>query len=128
MTTLEEIKDVATASAQAAERAAQQISRDSTPGSENALREFHNTLLNLRAELLAVYKVAVLEARRTDSPEEITSIWREILRFCQGMQAMWQDVFAFDPVTQGLLDEYRKQLAQLQAVALEHFQFHNGLE
>jgi hypothetical protein len=127
MTALEEIKDVATSSAQAAERAAQKISRDSH-GSENALREFHNTLLNLRAELLAVYKIAVLEARRTDSPEEITTIWREVLRFCQGMHAMWQGVYAFEPVTQGLVDEYRKQLEQLQAVALEHFQFHNGLE
>jgi hypothetical protein len=34
----------------------------------------------------------------------------------------------FEPVTQSLIDDYRKQLERLKAVALEHFQFHNGLE
>jgi hypothetical protein len=62
------------------------------------------------------------------SPEEITAIWREVLFFCQGTLAVWQGVHAFEPVTQGLIDEYRKQLEQLKAAATEHFQFHNGLE
>jgi hypothetical protein len=127
MTVLEEIKEVATSSAQVAKRAAQKMPRDSYE-SEKVLREFHDTLLNLRAELLALYKIAVLEARRTDSPEEITAIWREVLFFCQGTLAVWQGVHAFEPVTQGLIDEYRKQLEQLKAAATEHFQFHNGLE
>jgi hypothetical protein len=126
MTALEEIKDVTMASAQIAERAAQKLPRELYE-SEKALREFHDTLLNLRAELLAVYKIAVLEARRTDSPEEIAAIWREVLRLCQAMLAIWQ-VKGFDPMTQRLVDEYLKQLEQLQTAALEHFHFHNGLE
>jgi hypothetical protein len=127
MTALEEIKDVTRASAQIAERAARKLSLREPHESEKALREFHDTLLNLRAELLAVYKIAVLETRRTDSPKEIAAIWREVLRLCQAMLAIWQ-VKGFDPMTQRLVDEYRKQLEQLQTAALEHFQFHNGLE
>ena len=73
MSALEEIKEVATSSAQLTERATRQIRGDSY-GSEKGLRDFRDTVLNSRAELLAVYKIAVLEARRTDSPEEITAI------------------------------------------------------
>lgn len=127
MSALEEIKEVATSSAQLAERATRQIPGDSY-GSEKGLRDFRDTVLNLRAEILAVYKIAVLEARRTDSPEEITAIWREMLRFCQIMGHMWQGLRAYDPITQGLIDDYLKQLEQLKVAATEHFQFHNGLE
>jgi hypothetical protein len=127
MTGVEEIKEVATSSARVAERAAKKIPSDSY-GSEKVLSEFRDSLLNLRAELLAVYKVAVLEARRTDSSEEIAAIWREVLFFYQQMFAMWQNVRADDPVTQGLVDEFRKQLEQLRITATEQFQFHNGLE
>jgi|SRR5208282_1550064 len=127
MTALEEIKEVATSSAQLAERATRQIPGDSY-GSEKASRDFRDTVLNLRAEILAVYKIAVLESRRTHSPEEITAIWREMLRFCQIMGAMWQGLRAYDPITQGLIDDYLKQLEQLKVAATEHFEFHNGLE
>jgi len=124
MTVLEEIKEVATSSAKKAERAARTIPY----GSEKVLREFRETLLDLRADLVAYYKIAVLEARRSDSPEEITAIWREVLRFCEAMLLMWQHLHAFEPITQGLIDDYRKQLEQLKAAATEHFQYHNGLE
>ena len=72
-----EIKEVVTASIKTAQSAWRDIPTDSSA----PFTDFHKTLLNLRADILAVYKIAVLEARRTDSPEEIAEIWREVLAF-----------------------------------------------
>ena len=124
MTVLEEIKEVTTSSA----RIAQNAWRDIPADSAEPLVDFHKTLLNLRAEILAVYKIAVLEARRTDSPEEIAEIWREVLAFQGQMFAMWQNVRAYDPTTRGLIDDYREALEQLKVAATQQFEFHGGQE
>ena len=119
-----EIKEVVTASVKTAQSAWRDIPTDSSA----PLTDFHKTLLNLRAEILAVYKIAVLEARRTDSPEEIAEIWREVLAFQKQMFAMWQNVRTYDPETRGLVNDYREALEQLKVAATQQFEFHNGQE
>jgi hypothetical protein len=122
---VEEIKEVGQSSFEATQRAAQSVPEKP---SEEALSFFRDIILDVRANTLAFYKVAVLQARRADTAEEVTAIWKEVLFFCDGMLAGWQHLRGFEPVTQSLIDDYRKQLERLKAVALEHFQFHNGLE
>lgn len=125
LSAVEEIKEVGQSSLEATQRAAQTIPEKP---SEEALSRFRDIILDLRADTLAFYKFAVLQARRSDTAEEITAIWKEVLFFCDGMLAGWQHLRGFEPVTQSLIEDYRKQLERLKAVALEHFQFHNGLE
>lgn len=122
---IEEIKEVGQSSFEATQRAVQAVPEKP---SEEALSFFRDIILDLRADTLAFYKVAVLQARRADTAEEVTAIWKEVLFFCDGMLAGWQHLRGFEPVTQSLIDDYRTGLERLKAVALEHFQFHNGLE
>lgn len=127
MTALEEIKEVATASADSALRTASTMVRSADPN-QRVLREFRGRLEDMRAELRAFYKFAVLQAKQRDNAQEVTAIWREVLYFCDGVLNAWQHLRRFDASTQGAIDDYRTSVEQLKAAALSHFQFHNGRE
>jgi hypothetical protein len=122
---VQEIKEVGQSSFEATQRATRAVPEKP---SEEALGFFRDIILDLRANTLAFYKVAILQTRRADTAEEVTAIWKEVLFICDGMLAAWEHLRGFEPVTQSVIDDYRKQLERLKAVALEHFQFHNGLE
>jgi hypothetical protein len=122
MTALEEIKEVTSASAQTAKRAMLNI--PSHP-SEEELSQFRDMTLDLRADLLAYYKVCVLEVRRADEPEQIAAIWKEAFAFFDALLAVWSELASgFEPVTQSVLDDYRKTLERLKATVAEHYEFH----
>jgi hypothetical protein len=121
MTSLDEIKEVALSSAQRAERAMQYL--PSVP-SEKDLSQFQDIVLDLRADLLAYYKVCVLEVRRADEPEQIAAIWKKALALFDTILAAWGHLRGFDPVTQSVLDDYRKTLERLKATVTEHYKFH----
>jgi hypothetical protein len=118
----QEIKELAQTSAAVSERARHAV--PTAKASEEALSAFRDIILDSRADLLAFYKVAVLEARRADTPEEVAAIWKEVLFFCRAMQDGWRHLRGFEPTTQSLIEHYRELLTKLENTALEHYQLH----
>jgi len=119
-----EITELARSSAAVSDRA-----RAAVPppkASEEALSAFPDIILDLRADTLAFYKVAILEARRADSADEVAAIWKEVLWFANEMQQAWQYLRGFEPTIQSVIDHYRALLDQFQQTALEHYQMHSG--
>jgi len=121
MTALDDIKEVALNSAQRAQRAMLYI--PSQP-SEKELSDFRDLVLDLRADLLAFYKVAILEVRRVEESGEVAAIWKEVLSFLEPIETAWGTLRGFEPVTQSLVDDYRRTLEQVKTTVTEHYKFH----
>jgi hypothetical protein len=118
-----DITDLRASSTAAAERTKLAIPHQ--PPSQEALARFRDAILDLHADGLAFYKVAVLEARRADTAEEVAAIWKEVLGFARAMIGGWKHLQGFDPATQSLIDHYQALLSKLEAVASEHHRVHD---
>ena len=57
------------------------MSRLPSGSNEKALSEFRDLILDLRADLLAFYKVAILEVRRADNPEDVAKYGKRCFPF-----------------------------------------------
>jgi hypothetical protein len=88
-----------------------------------ALGQFQDTILDLNAQALAMYKLAVLEADRAETVAEMAEIWTEAHAFFARTLSLWQAVAVHDPLTNKLAEHYKKTLAKLKEVSEEHRQF-----
>jgi hypothetical protein len=97
-----EITELARSSAAVSERARQAI--PPVRPSEEALSVFRDAILDIHADALAFYKIAVLEARRAENADEVAAIWKEVLWFARAMTDGWKHLQSFEPTTQVLVD------------------------
>jgi hypothetical protein len=88
------------------------------------LNQVRDKLLDLTAEALALYKVAVLQARRTESMADVAALWEETHGFYAGMLAMWEAVAVSEPTTHGLIEYSRQVLTRLKGAPAEHYALH----
>jgi len=122
ITPLQEIEELGKGSVAASKQAAQSLEK--FQGSAADLIQFRDKLLDLSAEAIALYKLTALQARRTDSLEEVAIIWKETHSLYVGMFNLWQGLHAFDPATEPLVEHYRQILIRLRDESNEHYQFH----
>jgi hypothetical protein len=92
---------------------------------EETLNDFADKLLDLRADMLALYKMAVLDARRAESADEVAAIWNAVLSFARSLLTGWTVVGTVDPATEKLIDHTRQFLVRFEKTAAEHYQAHS---
>ena len=120
--TLQEIKDLANDSLATSQRAAQALLASQEPIKE--LNQFRDKLLELAAEALALHKVVVLQARRTESATDVAALWEEAHDLYAGMLAIWELVTVSEPATRGLIEHYRQVLTRLKGATAEQYALH----
>jgi hypothetical protein len=118
-----EISELARSSAAVSERALAAV--PPLEASEELLENFADRILDLQADTLALYKVAVLDARRADTADEVAAIWKEVLSFARAALELWKDARGPEPATQELIKHYREFLIRFEQTALEHYQAHS---
>jgi hypothetical protein len=124
MTTLQEIKDLARDSLGTSQRAAQALLASQEPTKD--LNQFRDKLLELAAEALALYKVVVLQARRTESATDVAALWEEAHGLYAGTLAIWEPVAVSEPATRGLIEHYRQVLTRLKGATADQCALHTA--
>jgi hypothetical protein len=118
-----EITELARSSAAVSERALAAL--PPPKATQELLNNFADQILDVRADTLAFYKIAVLDARRANSADEVAAIWKEVLSFARATLELWKKVRVPEPVTEKLIEHHRQFLIRFEATAREHYEAHS---
>jgi hypothetical protein len=91
---------------------------------EQTLSRLRDLLVDQEAEMLALFKLYALAARRTESPEQIMALWYNLLTKCDTYLKMAPFWHTGDPHTDAFIRRYESRLHQLRDRVQKLFELH----
>jgi hypothetical protein len=86
--------------------------------------EFRDGMLDLEANMVALYKLAVLATKDRESVDEVAWIWKQTHDTYANALAEWSELLTSDPDREPVVEHYCKTLSRLKKVTAEHWHFH----